>query len=254
MRDLLHAPWLEVKNSLPEDGESHRFNKIGDHRDVSHVQLARYLDTADRALREAMATHATRPATRIVRHHARDQRQFMWPMKDSLTHPKPERATFPVLGFAGQPDVRAGKAPRTVGGADPETRELEGMGVIASSYEPLEPIFEKFRAPISGRYKLRFQTHSIWVGPGKGEKWHIADLDDVSVGRRSEPVTIYAETPPGLLRSRPGSERWRNPLATPDGQPGVVFRWLEVEGPIFGFSTIRGRRGSWTRFSTTGST
>src|SRR5438093_1167704 len=31
-----------------------------------------------------------------------------------------------------------------------------------------------------------------------------------------------------LFRSRPGPSRWQNPLAEPDGQPGVVFRWLEV--------------------------
>jgi len=35
-----------------------------------------------------------------------------------------------------------------------------------------------------------------------------------------------------LFRSRPGRDRWRNPLAETNGQPGVVFRWLEVEGPI----------------------
>src|SRR6185436_2391764 len=27
--------------------------------------------------------------------------------------------------------------------------------------------------------------------------------------------------------------RWQNPLAEKDGQPGVAFRWLEVEGPIY---------------------
>jgi hypothetical protein len=36
-----------------------------------------------------------------------------------------------------------------------------------------------------------------------------------------------------LFRSRPGPSRWQNPLAEKDGQPGVVFRWLEVEGPIY---------------------
>src|SRR6185436_11615170 len=36
-----------------------------------------------------------------------------------------------------------------------------------------------------------------------------------------------------LFRSRPGASRWQNPLAEKDGQPGVVFRWLEVEGPIY---------------------
>ena len=34
-----------------------------------------------------------------------------------------------------------------------------------------------------------------------------------------------------FFRSRPPGS-WRNPLATEDGQPGVAFNWLEVEGPL----------------------
>jgi hypothetical protein len=46
LRDLLHAPWLDLRESLPEDTEAHRFNKSGEALDVSHVQLARYISTA----------------------------------------------------------------------------------------------------------------------------------------------------------------------------------------------------------------
>ena len=49
---------------------------------------------------------------------------------DTPTHTAPERATFPVLGIAGQPDVRSGKDAITVGTNDPTLRELEGMGVV----------------------------------------------------------------------------------------------------------------------------
>lgn len=268
LRDLLHAPWLQVKDSLPEDGESHRFNKIGDALDVSYVQMARYLGAADYALRQAMVTQATRPETRTVRYYARDQRSYTGPMKFSVFNTAPERATFPVLGFKGQPDVRAGKAPISVGSTNKELRELEGVGVVASAYEPIEPKFNQFRAPMAGHYKLRFNAYSVWVGPGPTNKWFIPDLDNISKGHRDEPITITAETPPRLLRklgdfdvtpepavheldvwllagemirpdagrlfrSRPGASRWQNPLAEKDGQPGVVFRWLEVEGPLF---------------------
>lgn len=266
LRDLLRAPWLQVRDSLPEDGEAFRFNKIGDALDVSHVQMARYLNAADYALREAMATHAERPATKVQRYYARDQRSYTGPMKFSVFNQAPERATFPVLGFKGQPDVRRGDAPIT--STNQELRELEGVGVVASAYEPIEPKFNQFRAPVAGHYKLRFNAYSVWVGPGPSNKWFIPNLDDISKGRRDEPVTITAETPPRLLRklgdfdvtpepgvreldvwllagemirpdagrlfrSRPGATRWQNPLAEKDGQPGVVFRWLEVEGPIY---------------------
>src|SRR5439155_5204788 len=39
LRDLLDAPWLEVREMLPEDGVAARFNKVGDALDVSHVQM-----------------------------------------------------------------------------------------------------------------------------------------------------------------------------------------------------------------------
>src|SRR5947208_4930492 len=199
LRDLLHAPWLQVRDSLPEDGEADRFNKSGDALDVSHVQMARYLGAADYALRQAMATQAERPQTKVQRFYARDQRSYTGPMKFSVFNTAPERATFPVLGFKGRPDVRAGNAPITVGTNDPVLRELEGVGVVASAYEPIEPKFNQFRAPVAGRYKLRFNAYSVWVGPGQSNKWFIPNLDNISRVHRDEPVTITAEIPPRLM-------------------------------------------------------
>ncbi len=40
---------------------------------------------------------------------------------------------------------------------------------------------------------------------------------------RPDAVRFFRSRPPGT---------WRNPLATEDGQPGVAFNWLEVEGPL----------------------
>ena len=68
LRDLLDAPWLQIKDMLPEDGLSARFNKVGDALDVSHVQMSRYLAAADYALREAMAKQSTRPETTTKRY------------------------------------------------------------------------------------------------------------------------------------------------------------------------------------------
>lgn len=280
VRDLLSAPWLQIKDALPEDGEAYRFNKVGDALDMSHVQMNRYLAAADYALRQVMAKQVERPEAKITRYYAREQRSFTGPMKFTVFNQSPERASFPMLGDKPQPDVRAGKAPMTVGAADPVNRELEAAGVVASNYEPIEPKFIQFKAPMAGHYKLRFNTFSVWVGPGKAVlgkdgkmqhasvvKWWIPDLDDVTTGRRSEPITIYSETPPRqlrylgkfdaqprpgvneldtwllagetirvdaarLFRSRPGASRWQNPLAEKDGQPGVAFRWLETEGPL----------------------
>jgi hypothetical protein len=265
LRDLLEAPWLQIKDKLPEDGEANRFNKIGDALDISHVQMARYLEAADYALREVMAKQKTPVTSRIVRYYAREEGSLIKRMQFSEFNRSPERATFPVLGTSGQPEVRAGTAPPTVGESNPELREQEGIGVVASSYEPIELHFRRFVAPHAGRYKLRFNGLSVWVGPGPEKTWWRPNLDEVSKGRRPEPVTIYASSPPRqlrllgsfdlgveptlneldvyllkgetirwdasrLFRSRPPN--FRNPLATPEGQPGIAFRWMEAEGPL----------------------
>jgi cytochrome c553 len=268
LRDLLHAPWLQVRDSLPEDGEAQRFNKSGDALDISHVQMARYLAAADYALRQTMAPQVERPETQTTRYYARDTRSFVGAMKFTKFNASPERATFPVLGSHGQPDVRAGKAPPRSGPDKPEQHEQEAVGIVASAYEPIEPKFSNFKAPLAGHYKLRMNAYSLWVGPGVSNKWFIPDFNVVSRGRRPEPITVYSETPPRLLRllgkfdalpdpgvneidawllagetirpdasrlfrSRPGANRYQNPLAQKDGQPGVAFGWLEVEGPLY---------------------
>lgn len=266
VRDILQAPWLQLKDILPEDGESHLFNKVGTALDFSHVQMAQYLAAADYAIREVIASRNTPPEKKIVRYYARDQRNFSGKMKFNEFNKSPERATFPVLGTEGQPDVRSGKDPITVGAANPEVREKEAMGVVASSYEPIELRFDGFNVNQAGRYKVRLSGYSVWVGPGPGNRWWVPDLDKVSPGKRDEPITLYSEKSPRIIRrlgaidvgtepttgeldvyllkretirvdasrffrSRPPA--FHNPLAEKDGQPAVAFRWLEVEGPIF---------------------
>lgn len=266
LRDLLHAPWLQVKEILPEDGVLNRFNKVGDALDVSHVQMSRYLTAADYALREAMASQISKPISKTTRYYAREQSSFTGKIKFSEFNRSPERSTFPILGTAADIPVLEGTAPLTVGAKDPQKRELEAVGVVSSSYEPMEIKFNKFTAPQAGRYKLKFNAYSFWAGPDSPAKWWKPSRTNISAGRRDEPVTIYAETPPRLLRklgsfdvkadpttqeldvyllkgetirldavrlfrSRPPGN-YHNPLAEKDGQPGVAFRWMEATGPI----------------------
>lgn len=266
LRDLLGAPWLQVKEMLPEDGESHRFNKVGEALDVSHVQLARYLQAADYALQEVLRAQTVRPQTTTTRYYAREQSSMTGKMKFSEFNRSPERATFALLGYRAQPDVYSGAAPMTVGKANPTVRDQEAIGVVASAYEPLEIKFNKFTAPVSGHYKLRISAYTFWAGPLSEKRWWTPDRTNTMAGRRSEPVEVYAETPPRLLRKlggfdaqitpnsyeidtwllagetvRPDPVRlfrsrppaYHNPLAQKDGMPGVAYRWLDVEGPIY---------------------
>lgn len=266
MRDLFHAPWLQIKEMLPEDGESHRFNKDGAALSVSHVQMESYLEAAQYVMHEVMPTTTIKPQATVHRYYARQQGSFINKMKYSSMNTDPERSTFPLLGWTAQPDVLAGKVPVSVGTSDPVKREEESFGVVASTYEPIEIRFNRFHAPVSGHYKLRFSGYTFWAGPLNEKRWWMPNREDISRGRRDEPITIYSETEPRLLRwlgtfdvhpepsvheldvyllagetiqpdaarlfrSRPPA--WHNPLAEKDGQPGVAYQWMEVEGPIY---------------------
>jgi hypothetical protein len=262
LRDLFQAPWLQVKDILPEDGEAFRFNKVGDALDVSHVQIAQYLAAAEYAMREVLSAEVDRPAPATTRYQARDMRSFT-----GLVWRKPHgghvRNSFRVV--------------------DPATGEAEGIGFVHGTYEPVEPRFDRFHAPRAGRYRLRISARSVWVGAQQGPQWWAPDFERVSRGRRPEPVTLYAERPPTLLRrlgafdagpdaptaeldvyllagetirpdaarlfrsrparseGRPPGSAFHNPLATREGQPGVLYRWLEVEGPLADESSTAGR-------------
>ncbi|MFN3649771.1 MAG: DUF1592 domain-containing protein [Armatimonadota bacterium] len=266
VRDFLDTPWLQLREMLPEDGTLARFNKVGEALDISHVQMSRYLNAAGYALREAMVKTAARPETTTHRYYAREQRS-LGPRPGEA----PERATYMLLNSAADPAAREprGRGPVTVGESDPVQRELESVGVVASAYEPLNPRFDRFRAPLSGRYRLRLRAHTFWAHPESEQRWWRPSLTSLSAGRTQEPVSLYAALPQGvtqqlrklgtldygpestvgelevhllegesiqpdparLFRSRPPN--WRNPLATPEGQPGVAYHWLEVEGPLY---------------------
>lgn len=274
LRDLLQAPWLQIKGQFPEDGEAFRFNKSGEALDLSHVHLARYLSAADYALRQVMSVQYSQPPTMTTRFYAREQNELT--SKVNHSNQRGDRQVYPILGLKGQAEIYDKKAPFTVGAADPQTRELEAMAWVSSNYVTgFRYRWDGFRAPVAGRYRVRFSGYTIWVAPLPGERKHLPDFEKVSVGRRYEPITVYTRngvlnrrvgdfdlTPEAkvhelepvwllanetlvpdasrLYRSRPNN--FRNPLMQADGAPGVAFRWMEVEGPLYDASTTAGYR------------
>ncbi len=270
LRDLLQAPWLQIKGQFPEDGEAFRFNKGGEALDISHVHLARYLSAADYAIRQVISVQSKQPPTKTTRYYARDQRELT--NKINHSNQRGDRQAYPVLGWKGQPEIYNKTAPFS----DPKTREQEAMAWVSSNYVTgFRYSWDGFRAPVAGRYKVRFSGYSIWVAPLEGDRKHLPDFEKVTTGRRYEPVTVYTRngvmnrrvgefdlTPEPrvhevgevwlvggetlvpdasrLYRSRPNN--FRNPLMQADGAPGVAFRWMEVEGPLYDQTTTAGYR------------
>jgi hypothetical protein len=219
LRDLLSLPLLQVKAQLPEDGEAYRFNKVSTALDISRVHMARYITAADYAMREAIRQQYERPPATVKRYYARDERTLTSRFHSVIDgSPSPDRRTFPVLGTQAQPDVRLLKAPLTVGDADPAMRELEAVGWVHGHYQTaFSSGWGNFVAPIQGRYRIRFSGYTLWASPyghrretvGTGAekkmverapRWHQPNYDDLSPGRRNEPIIIYARTNGGNRR------------------------------------------------------
>src|SRR4030095_16339173 len=117
LRDLLSLPYLEVKAFLPEDSESHGFNKIGEALDVSHVQMVRYLTDAAFPLRAARAPQSDPPQTQTNRYYTWQEREFWGKIK--LEGP-PNRRTFPLIGLDLQTNIMAEQRPRMQKTEDPD--------------------------------------------------------------------------------------------------------------------------------------
>ncbi|MDZ4783314.1 MAG: DUF1592 domain-containing protein [Planctomycetia bacterium] len=209
IRDLLNVPWAEIKEKLPEDGEAHRFNKTGRALDVSHVQMARYLSSAEYAMQEAIKAVWKRTETTTTRLYARDEGSLVGNFRPRENGTLPDRHSFPVLDGQAQPDVRAGRAPVS----SPETREREAVGRVSSIFSDAGGYsWGQFRAPVAGQYRLRFKGYTIWVSGGGVSRWyyegfgdekapvyylplwHRPNVDEVWPGRTHEPMSVFAQS------------------------------------------------------------
>lgn len=205
LRDLLCIPLAQIANQLPQDGEAYRYNKSAEALDVSFLTMQRFISAADFAMRQAISQKLNQPEKSVIKLYARDEgmaRSFRPAENGTLS----DRLSFPVLDSKAQQNVRLGRAPLTVA----ETREREAVGKVSSIFSDAGGYSWSFRAPATGRYRVRLAGYSIWVGGGGigrwfyegqgAEKapvyhlplWHRPDLDEVWPGRNNEPIGLYA--------------------------------------------------------------
>lgn len=251
LRDVLKLPQLDIRDMLPEDREGHRFNKTAEMLDMSRVQLAAYLDAADAALRQAMASGPKPPVTKF---------------RALATSLFAERSTFgerEAMFFAKDNKAIEGKL--LDGLKDDPAVEL---ALFRSAHWPYYGYPRGFVARLAGEYRVRFSARAVLQTPGY----------ELKPATRPVPMTFRARKPSGpdvsgdvratggiidiqpdvatcettvRLREREtfeysllglpvplarnvngGPPTYRYPPFPEDGQPGVAFQWLEVEGPI----------------------
>jgi hypothetical protein len=258
LRDLLKMPLLDIKDILPEDREGHHFNKATETLDMSRVQLTAYLDAAEAALREAMATQKAPPKPIVFK--AAGTRLF-----SSLgTFGNKEAMFFAKGDKAVNID---NKLPKEEAAKFDEDGGLE-MALFRSAHWPYYGYPKGFTARISGEYRVRFSARAVTQLPGfnlvpaevpqamtfrarkpsgpdvSGDVRATGGILDIQPEAGVYETTIllkeretFEYSPLGLpvplaLNINGGGPTYRYPPLPADGQPGVAVQWLEVEGPL----------------------
>ncbi|MEI6721577.1 MAG: DUF1587 domain-containing protein, partial [Betaproteobacteria bacterium] len=160
LRDLLALPLLRVKEMLPEDGQQFGFDKVAGALDISHVQMTKYLQTADFALRQAVVKATARPETKIWREPAARQDTARASVNQKCGVPINGRALAPglVSYIAGDPVKDIGNSYRAMF----FNGEADSFAVLTSVFGAHQPEgiqIDRFNPPVSGWYRVRF---SMW--------------------------------------------------------------------------------------------
>lgn len=256
LRDLLQLPNLDIRDMLPEDRESHHYNKVSEALDMSRVQLAAYLDATEVALRQAMVTSAQPPAFAT-------QKALGEYLSVGRETTGGKEAMFWVRN-AKSVDLAAEKK------ADPNKPTPDPTVEMALFRSPGWPygIFPRgIVAKVTGDYRVRFSARAVLQVPGFTLK----------PGNRPVPMTFRSRKPTnhdiaedtrstgGIIDVQPAGGIYETtvrlnagqtveygllglPAPQPDvmgmtaayrfapfpaeGHPGIAFQWLEMEGPL----------------------
>ena len=212
LRDLLFDPQLKIADLLPLDGEVHGFAKVGSALDVSHVQVNAYLDAADFALRRAIDFPADKPVSTIRRYHAREQ-EVMWRGAGNAVWGR-QALYLDGLQINEEDSYTRNRFTRAKEGEGfPDWAEDASVAIFRGAYTPYYYGFEKFKAPLGGRYRIRLKARSVlrqtdyveWEGEEEPRFYPNLVLDAkrrfptpvndrIFPGKRSEPVKVYSST------------------------------------------------------------
>lgn len=257
LRDLLSLPELKVRDLLPADGTRHGFDKIGEALDFSHVQLAQYLEAAERALDAAICTQPKAPEPTTYRMYPASSFKFRQALGSGngvlLQNLQPD-PQWPAPG-----EMNGGKYGEGIRAA-----EAAGVAKSTSSVALLDRGIEGWYpstlfAPVhTGHYRLRFSTWSLWWNAGQVEPSKRVETATLFSGpdRQGNFRTLGYFDAPSLtprehrleLLMGPGDEVifdaasifWRGLQvrqlkggAAAHSGPGVALDWFEASGPFY---------------------
>ena len=251
LRDLLELPNLDVQSLLPADGSRHGFDKIGEALDVSHVQLSKYLEAADRALDQAICTQPKPPSVLRKRIFPTSSMKFMQNVGPGnavlLKNCQPD-PLWPAPGLMDNEHWGATVSEAKAAGVD---KSASAVGLFHTQILGWETSFG-FAPVHPGQYKLRLSTWSFHWNAGAVEPSRkvetgmlhaggrtLAYFDCLSLQPQEKEFSVWLNHndnvifDPASLPMRGLQIRQRKGGAAAHVGQGVAVDWFEVEGPIF---------------------
>ena len=274
IRDLFDMPGIALQGNLPADGSAHGFDKNSDALDISHVNMAKYVEAADHALNLAIATQPNAPASRIQRVSLASQYivQVILLNGDAvLLKDKQPDPNFPPAGEQGHLDHGAHNRMGSFS-------EQSAVGVFRHEDESFNPYFQEFATLYPGRYRVRTSLWSFgWdqgkVLPSRGiEAVRLAAVQLTENGRgggHPSYVLGYHDAPSldskvhefvtwlnfketlgfNTASLAPVHNYNRKGRAMAFTGPGIACDWLDVEGPLYDIWPPLGHRALFGNLS-----
>jgi len=259
IRDLFDMPGIVLQNELPPDGSAHGFDKNSDALDISHVNLSKYIEAADRILNVAIAVQPLPPAVKKQRISLANPHGFVAHVLMNgdgvLIKNKQVDPEFPAA--AEQSHLDQGAHER-MGSYD----NGASVGLFRHEDESFHPYFNEFVAIYPAKYRLKtslwsFQWDKGQILPGRGTEaarlsivtltadgrggGHpsvmLTHLDAPAEGPQEHELTAWLNQNDTIgfntASLAPAANYYKKQRAMEFTGPGIVCDYLDVEGPLY---------------------
>ena len=258
MRDLFDLPGAALEGDLPADGSAHGFDTNSDALDISHDNLAKYIESADRVLDLAIVTQPQAPTVQKRRVSLANRGGFVASIimngDGVLLKDKKPDPDFPPAGEQAHIDEGAHERMGIF-------HDGAAVGLFRHEDESVSPYFKEYTAIYPGMYRVRISLWSFqWdkgvVLPARGTE--AARLSVVQLtgdgrgGQHPSYVLGYYDAPSIDSREHelvtwmnrneiigfntaslaPVANYARKGRAMAFTGPGIAVDWMDIEGPL----------------------
>ncbi len=258
IRDLFDMPGIALQGNLPADGSAHGFDKNSDALDISHVNLAKYVEAAEHTLELATATRPEAPTVQKRRISLMNAGGF-------VTHVVMNGDGVMLRNKQPDPDFPpAGPYDHIDQGAHERLNIFttnSSTGLFRHEDESLSPYFIEHVTIYPGRYRVRtslwaFQWDKGKVLPARGTeaaRLSVVQLTGDGRGGQHPSYVLGYFDAPSLEAKEHELVTWLNhneiigynvaslaPVANYSRKgramaftgPGIACDWLDIEGPL----------------------